>query len=216
MSALLLTVFSPLIVAVAAAIKLDSRGPVFFRCRRVGFHGNDLQMLKFRKMRHAATGAALTLVDDNRFTRVGHWLAKSKLDEVPQLWNVLRGEMSLVGPRPEDPKFVELQRAEYETILTVRPGVTGLCQLAFAKEGEILDRDDRVGDYVARLLPQKAALDKFYAEQRSLRLDLRVLAWTAIAVFARRDVAVHRATARMNLRRRPDVKPVAMTVEGQA
>jgi lipopolysaccharide/colanic/teichoic acid biosynthesis glycosyltransferase len=214
-SALLLTVFLPLIGAVAIAIKLDSRGPVFFRCRRVGFRGSELRMLKFRKMRHAAKGAALTLVDDGRFTRVGRWLAKSKLDELPQLWNVLRGEMSLVGPRPEDPKFVELRRADYDTILTVKPGMTGLCQLAFAKEGEILDPKDRVADYVARLLPQKAALDQVYAVRRSLLLDLRVLVWTAIAVFARRDVAVHRGTGRMNLRRRPTAKALALATEGR-
>lgn len=216
-SALLLTVFLPLVLVVAAVIKLDSRGPVFFRCRRVGFGGGDLRMLKFRKMRHAAAGTALTLADDGRFTRVGKWLAKSKLDELPQLWNVLKGEMSLVGPRPEDPKFVELQRVEYDTILTVKPGITGLCQLAFAKEGEILDPEDRVADYVNRLLPQKAALDKVYAQRRSLLLDLKILIWTSIAVFARRDVAVHRATARMNLRRRPKAaETVAVATEGQA
>jgi lipopolysaccharide/colanic/teichoic acid biosynthesis glycosyltransferase len=199
-AAFLLLLFAPLLLVVALAIKVDSRGPVFFRCRRVGYRGAELAMLKFRKMRDSASGVALTLADDARFTRVGRWLAKTKLDELPQLWNVLKGEMSLVGPRPEDPEFVELRRSDYDVILTVKPGITGLCQLAFAKEGEILDPDDRVGAYVNRLLPQKASLDRLYAEGRSFVLDLKILAWTAVAVVARRDVAVNRVTCALTVR----------------
>jgi lipopolysaccharide/colanic/teichoic acid biosynthesis glycosyltransferase len=200
-SAFILLLFLPLLVAVAVAIKVDSRGPVFFRCRRVGYRGAELAMLKFRKMHESASGVALTLADDARFTRIGRWLAKTKLDELPQLWNVLKGEMSLVGPRPEDAEFVALRRSDYDVILTVKPGITGLCQLAFAKEGEILDPDDRVGAYVDRLLPQKAALDRLYAERRSLVLDVRILVWTAVAVLLRRDVAVHRSTCALTVRR---------------
>src|SRR5436309_909229 len=102
-SVALLTVSLPIFLAAATAIKLDSRGPVFFRCRRVGFRGRDLQMLKFRKMHEGAAGAAVTLCGDERFTPVGRVLAKTKIDELPQLWNVLKGDMTLVGPRPEDP-----------------------------------------------------------------------------------------------------------------
>jgi lipopolysaccharide/colanic/teichoic acid biosynthesis glycosyltransferase len=210
----LLLVFLPLLVVVAAAIRLDSRGPIFFRCRRVGFRGAELQMLKFRKMRDGAPGAAVTLSTDERFTSVGRVLAKTKLDELPQLWNVLRGEMTLVGPRPEDPQFVAL-RSDYASILTVKPGVTGFCQLAFAKEGDILDRADLVRDYVERLLPQKVALDLLYVNGRSLQLDLRILAWTSVAVLARRDIAVNRSTGRLGLRRRPRrEEPVAVPAAG--
>lgn len=216
-AALLIVLLLPLGAAAAAAIKLDSRGPVFFRCRRVGFRGQDLAMLKFRKMHDSASGVALTLSDDDRFTRVGRWLASTKLDELPQLWNVLRGQMSLVGPRPEDPGFVELRRDDYAVILSVKPGMTGLCQLAFAKESEILDADDRVGAYVTRLLPQKAALDSLYAQRRSVFMDLKILFWTAIAVMGRRDVAVNRRSGDLNLRRRPKATALAAApAEGRA
>jgi lipopolysaccharide/colanic/teichoic acid biosynthesis glycosyltransferase len=202
-SAVLLVVLLPVVVLTAAVVKLDSRGPVFFRCRRVGFRGAQFQMLKFRKMRSGVLGAPVTLSADSRFTPVGRILAKTKIDELPQLWNVLKGEMSLVGPRPEDQVFVDLHTENYTTILAVKPGITGLCQLAFAKEGEILDDEDCVADYVERLLPQKVELDLLYIRHRSLRLNLRILVWTAIAVLLRRHVAVHRGTGRMTLRRRP-------------
>jgi lipopolysaccharide/colanic/teichoic acid biosynthesis glycosyltransferase len=216
-AAVVLLLVSPVFALVAVAIKLDSRGPVFFRCRRVGFRGKELAMLKFRKMQDSASGVALTLADDGRFTRIGKWLAKTKLDELPQLWNVLKGEMTLVGPRPEDAEFVELRRSDYDVILSVKPGITGLCQLAFAKEGEILDPDDRVTSYVSRLLPQKAALDRLYAEHRSLLMDVKILFWTALAVLARRDVAVHRSTGRLS-RRQPRTAAAFATApaEGQA
>jgi lipopolysaccharide/colanic/teichoic acid biosynthesis glycosyltransferase len=203
MAGMLLFVFLPLLVVIAAAIRLDSRGPIFFRCRRVGFRGAELQMLKFRKMRDGAAGAALTLSADERFTSVGRLLARTKLDELPQLWNVLKGEMTLVGPRPEDPQFVALRSEDYASILTVKPGVTGLCQLAFAKEGDILDPEERTRDYVERLLPQKVALDLLYATRRSLLVDLRILAWTSVTVVARREIAVNRNTGTLGLRRRP-------------
>jgi lipopolysaccharide/colanic/teichoic acid biosynthesis glycosyltransferase len=199
---LLLLVLLPLIVVVAAAIRAESPGPAFFRCRRVGHRGKEFGMLKFRKMREGAQGPKLTSPDDERFTRFGRWLASSKLDEVPQLWNVLLGQMSFVGPRPEDPRFVEIEAEAYAEILSVKPGITGLSQLAFARESDILDPNDRFGHYVGRLLPQKTRLDRVYAADRSLTMDARILFWTAVAV-AGREVAVHRETGRLNLRRRP-------------
>jgi lipopolysaccharide/colanic/teichoic acid biosynthesis glycosyltransferase len=202
-SSALLLLALPVVVVVASAIKLDTGGPVFFRCRRVGFRGSELRMLKFRKMRNDACGAAVTLSDDERFTRVGRVLAKAKIDELPQLWHVLKGEMTLVGPRPEDPEFVALRGADYATILKVKPGITGLCQLAFAKECDVLDRQDCVRDYVERLLPQKTELDLLYVGRHSLLMDLSILGWTGVAVLLRRDVAVDRSTGRLGLRRRP-------------
>jgi lipopolysaccharide/colanic/teichoic acid biosynthesis glycosyltransferase len=130
-------------------------------------------------------------------------LRRLGVDELPQLVNVLKGEMSLVGPRPEDPSFVEPRRTDFEQILRVRPGITGLSQLAFAKEMAILDPADRVGDYERRLLPAKLFLDEFYVAHSSLRMYLRILLWTVVAVVLRRDVAVSRKTGHMNLRRRP-------------
>jgi lipopolysaccharide/colanic/teichoic acid biosynthesis glycosyltransferase len=207
----LLVFLLPLLVLVAAALKLSSRGPLFFRSSRVGFEGQELAMLKFRKMRVGASGAALTTRDDVRFTRLGKLLARLKIDEIPQLWNVLKGEMSLVGPRPEDRSFVATRPDAYSTILTVKPGITGLCQLAFANESEILDREAAVDDYVRRLLPQKIALDLLYVERQSLLLDLRILLWTTVVVLLRRHVSVHRTTGELTLRRRPEAQTAAVT-----
>ena len=202
--AVVLSVISlPVGLLVALAIKLDSPGPVFFRCPRVGSGGRPFGMLKFRKMYDGARGPGLTATEDDRFTRVGRVLARSKLDELPQLWNVLRGQMSLVGPRPEDPSFVATRPEDFALVLSVRPGITGLSQLAFANESAILDPDDRVTDYLDRILPQKMGLDALYACRRSLAMDIRILSWTVVAVILRRDVAVHRGSGRTTLRRRP-------------
>jgi lipopolysaccharide/colanic/teichoic acid biosynthesis glycosyltransferase len=204
-AALLLLLLLPVIFGVGVAIRLDSSGPAFYRCRRVGHCGVEFEMLKFRKMRDDAQGPALTATRDERFTRLGRFLASSKLDEVPQLWNVLRGEMSLVGPRPEDPSFAALQPEAYAEILRVKPGITGYSQLAFARESEILDAQDRVSFYVERLLPQKAGLDRLYASHRTVMTNLRILRWTAVAVLFGHEVAVNRETGRVTRRRRPPI-----------
>jgi lipopolysaccharide/colanic/teichoic acid biosynthesis glycosyltransferase len=213
----LLLALAPLLILCALAIKLDSRGPVFYRCNRVGYRGRRLSMLKFRKMHHRATGGALTLGRDDRFTRVGRVLARLKLDELPQLWNVLRGDMSLIGPRPEDPSFVRLHREAYEEIVSVRPGITGLSQLAFARESDILDPLDPVGYYTGRLLPQKIGLDCLYAREWTFAMDLRILWWTLVAVVSRTDVAVSRETGTLRRRVRTAVAvgqaPIAVALE---
>jgi lipopolysaccharide/colanic/teichoic acid biosynthesis glycosyltransferase len=222
-SGVLLVLLALPIATIVLLIRLDSPGPGFYRARRIGFRGREFAMLKFRKMRDDASGPALTTKGDERFTRLGHFLANSKLDEVPQLWNVLKGQMSLVGPRPEDPGFVEELADSYETILEVRPGITGLSQLAFAKESEILDPEDSVGHYVSAILPQKVLMDQLYARRRSLLMDARILFWTTAAVLLRRSVAVHRETGRMNVRRRGmrsqpvELEPVAVrqSVDGR-
>ncbi|HET9243520.1 MAG TPA: sugar transferase, partial [Gaiella sp.] len=149
-------------------------------------------------------GEALTADMDVRFTRIGRYLARWKLDELPQLVNVLRGQMSLVGPRPEDPRFVRWDDSDFAEIQRVRPGITGLVQLAFAREAEILDPTDRVGCYIDRILPQKVHLDLLYARTRSIRGDLRILAWTIVPVVLRRDVAVNRRTGSLTVRRRTE------------
>ncbi len=192
----------PLIAVVSLLVRIESPGPTFYRAQRVGRGGRTLRMLKFRKMHHNASGAPLTASQDDRFTRVGRLLARTKIDELPQLWHVLRGEMSLIGPRPEDPGFVAERREDYAQILTVRPGVTGLSQIAFAEESQILCKVDPVGHYRSRIFPQKIGLDRMYADRPTLRMDLSILFWTCAAVLLRRQVAVHRETGRMNLRRR--------------
>ncbi|MEN3279931.1 MAG: hypothetical protein V7607_1071 [Solirubrobacteraceae bacterium] len=203
-----LVVLSPLFLALGVLIVLDSRGPVFYRAQRVGFRGEPLSMLKFRKMHRTAAGAALTTADDDRLTRVGRWLARTKLDELPQLWHVLRGEMSLVGPRPESPGFVERHRDDYAVILATRPGLTGYSQLAFAREGSILDPEDPQAHYLDRLLPQKVGLDRMYASRMSTRRDLRILVATFMTIALRQPVAVNRQTGALTRRRRPAESPV--------
>ena len=162
-------------------------------------------MLKFRKMHDGASGPALSSPDDERFTRLGSFLARTKLDELPQLWNVLKGEMSLVGPRPEDPAFVELRREAYSTILEVRPGITGLSQLAFARESEVLDPDDRMGHYVEQAsCRRRSRWTASTRKQRTLGMDMKILWWTLRAVVGGCDVAVHRDDGAAHAARAPD------------
>jgi lipopolysaccharide/colanic/teichoic acid biosynthesis glycosyltransferase len=199
---LALVLLAPVFAVIAALIALDSPGPVFYRAERVGFRGRPLRMLKFRKMRDDATGGLLTVANDERLTRVGAWLVRLKLDELPQLWHVLRGDMSLVGPRPESPDFVERFAADYRLILQVRPGITGFTQLAFACECRILDRHDPGGHYVKALLPQKVLLDRLYASGSSLRRDAEILVATLGTLVLRLPIAVNRVTGALTLRRR--------------
>lgn len=201
-SAGLLIVLSPVILGCAVAIRLESSGPAFYRARRVGRDGRDLFVLKFRKMAEDAGGQPLTGDVDPRFTRIGRFLSRTKLDELPQLWNVLCGAMSLVGPRPEDARFVSLHAPEYTEIVSVRPGVTGLCQLAFARESEILDPENRLGHYVEAILPQKVALDQIYVRSRTFVGDMKILIWTVLPLILRVEVAVDRTTGALTVRRR--------------
>jgi lipopolysaccharide/colanic/teichoic acid biosynthesis glycosyltransferase len=202
LASVILTAAIPLLLVIAAAIKLDSRGPVLYRVRRVGYRGAPLMMLKFRKMHREATGVPLTANRDERLTRVGSFLHRTRLDELPQFWDVLRGRMSIIGPRPEDPEFVALHADAYKHILAVRPGITGPSQLAFAEEHKILDENDAIGDYIRRILPQKVGLDMRYADGPRMRVDLAVFGWTVVAMLLHRPIAVHRSTLRMNIRKR--------------
>jgi lipopolysaccharide/colanic/teichoic acid biosynthesis glycosyltransferase len=153
-------------------------------------------------MRAHPSGPKLTTHNDTRFTRVGTVLARSKLDELPQLLNVLKGDMSLIGPRPEDPGFVAQRSEDYEVIHRTRPGITGLAQLAFAEESRILSAEDPVRHYLQEIFPQKCGLDRLYVGSPSVRTDLRILVWTLVAIVVRRPVAVDRRTGRMTFRRR--------------
>jgi lipopolysaccharide/colanic/teichoic acid biosynthesis glycosyltransferase len=170
-------------IAVAAAIRAESPGPILFRATRVGRHRSLFSMFKFRKMHDTATGDPLTRANDERFTRIGKFLARSKFDELPQLLNVVRGDMSLVGPRPEDPKFVSSCPEDFDTVLTVRPGITGLAQIRYRNEHELFEgAEDPVRYYKEVLMPKKLMLDKYYARHQSWQLDVRILLWTMIAL----------------------------------
>jgi len=206
LSGSMLVLFSPLILVLSLAIFLDDGGSVFFRARRVGKGGAEFMMLKFRKMRMGSGGLPLTSAGDERFTRLGHFLVGTKLDELPQLWNVLRGQMSLVGPRPEDPTLVARGADLFADVLTVKPGITGFAQLAYARENEVLgdaNGDERIDAYFERVLPQKLVLDRLYAGAFGLATYLRILWWTMVAVVLRKDVAVDRRDGRIGVRRRP-------------
>jgi lipopolysaccharide/colanic/teichoic acid biosynthesis glycosyltransferase len=177
-----LLAFVPVFLIIALAIKLDSGGPVFYRARRIGQAGRPFQMYKFRTMGVGAdrAGPALTYQDDPRVTPVGQWLRHVRLDELPQLLNVLRGEMSLVGPRPEAPEYVQHEQAIWRQVLSVRPGICGLAQLEFAvDEVSLLNNQSTVDqDYRLRILPVKLQLDLNYVDKQSLLLDLKLLAQT--------------------------------------
>jgi lipopolysaccharide/colanic/teichoic acid biosynthesis glycosyltransferase len=181
----------------ALAVWLDSPGPVLYRSRRIGRGGLPFDMLKFRTMVRDAAGPPLSARRDERYTPLGRTLASSRLDELPQLWNVLRGDMRLVGPRPELEDFVRDFPAEYEHILSVPPGLTGPAQVAYAWEGEILARAqavDRARLYREEILPYKLAIDMRYAQRHSVRGDLllltRTLALPVVRAARHLDVAL--------------------------
>lgn len=184
-----LIVLLPLLLLVATAIKLDSSGPVFFRQWRVGRRFRRFGIYKFRTMIDDAfdRGLPITVGQDSRITRVGKILRKTKIDELPQLLNVLKGDMSLVGPRPEVPRYVELFRPDYEHILKVRPGLTDLASLKYSDEASILGQSaNPERDYVARLLPDKIRLAKEYIQRSSLLFDVKLIVETIIKLFGHR------------------------------
>ncbi len=186
LSLLALVLLCPLLLAVALWVRLDSQGPVLFRPQRVGRGGRLFGILKSRTMQvnAEAAGLQITVGQDPRITSAGRWLRRSKLDELPQLLNVLRGEMSMVGPRPEVPRYVALYPADQRaTVLSVRPGITDLASLAFRDESTLLARSaDPERTYVEEILPIKLRHACDYVVRRSLWLDLRILALTALVL----------------------------------
>lgn len=171
-----MVLLAPLFLPIAIWIKIDSRGPVIFRQERVGQFGRLFQILKFRSMvvRPASDGSLLTVGADRRVTRAGQFLRRYKMDELPQLINVVRGDMSLVGPRPEVPKYVALySEDERNTVLSVRPGITDPASIMFASESELLGRsDDPELTYVRTILPQKLHMYQEYVRTRSFLGDI--------------------------------------------
>ena len=184
-----LVLLSPLLLAVAAVVKLSSPGPVFFAQHRMGRDFRPFFIYKFRSMTKDAPqrGGPITFGDDPRITPVGRVLRKTKIDELPQLLNVLKGDMSLVGPRPEAICYVEMFRGDYEEILRVRPGVTDLASLKYRDEATVLGRAaNPEEEYVQRILPEKIRLAKEYIARSSFLLDLTIIAKTAFRLLSDR------------------------------
>ena len=183
-SGLALLVGFPLLMAVAVAVAIDSGFPVVFRQARVGREFRHFNLLKFRSMVASEHGPRITVLGDRRVTRVGRFLRATKMDELPQFWNVLSGDMSLVGPRPEVPEYVELFRARYKHILSIRPGITDIASLRFRDEEKLLAQSpEPLREYVERLLPLKLDLADEYLRQRSLRLDFLIMVKTLLVTF---------------------------------
>src|SRR5262249_39073602 len=158
-----LALLAPLMAAIAALVRLSSPGPILFRQKRVGVNERLFLLYKFRTMRVGHVGSSVTAGDDPRVTPIGRWLRQTKWDELPQLFNVLKGEMSLVGPRPEVPEYVRHYTPEQRQVLAVRPGITGVSQLEFRCEEALLaGRDDVEAYYLSVVLPAKLRLDLRY------------------------------------------------------
>jgi len=187
LSALILLVCAPLIAVIALAIRLESRGPVFYRQERIGKDGKPFLLFKFRKMPKdlPKQGPMLTGRFDPRLTHVGRFLERTKLDELPQLLNILRGDMTLVGPRPEVRKFIPYYPEKWKTVLSVKPGIVGLNQVYHRNESELFPTDcsDIEEYYIRHILPDKLDIDIRYVERRGFWFDLWILlraAWVTV------------------------------------
>lgn len=181
-----LLVLSPVFLLIAIFIHRDTPGPIFYRGPRMGRNGMPFGILKFRTMYErpeSYAGAHVTAQDDRRITPFGQWLRETKVNELPQLWNVLVGNMSLVGPRPEDPDYVadwpEDARAE---LLSVRPGITSPASIVYRDEEKMLSTHNLEDDYLIKILPTKLRLDQLYLRNRSILTDLDVIFWTAVVL----------------------------------
>jgi len=177
-----LLILSPLFAVVAALVRSDSAGPVIFRAERIGRNGIPFTLYKFRSMTvdPALRGPAITVDKDARVTRIGLVLRRSKLDELPQLANVLLGDMSLVGPRPEDPRYVAFYSSEQREILRVRPGITSPASVKYRDEERQLRGQDWEHVYVHRIMPAKLAIDLDYIQRRTVWSDIGVIVKTVL------------------------------------
>lgn len=173
-SSLGLLLFSPLLLVLALIVKLSSPGPIFYRAKRVGQFGKSFYLFKFRSMVNNADqlGPGVTGAQDTRVNRIGQFLRRTKLDELPQLLNVLKGDMSLVGPRPEDPRYVAFYTDEQRQILKLRPGMTSKASVAYRNEEAMLVGEDMETYYVRHVMPAKLAIDMEYSKQESIYKDI--------------------------------------------
>jgi lipopolysaccharide/colanic/teichoic acid biosynthesis glycosyltransferase len=185
-SVILLVLFAPFYLLIALVIKLDSSGPVHYKAHRVGKNGRLFKLLKFRTMKVNSSnlGPAITQKADPRITRIGKILREIKVDEIPQLWNVIRGDMSLVGPRPEDPRYVEKYNEEQRKVLLVRPGLSSPASIEYRHEEKLLSTQaDNIEDYYVRqVMPKKLKIDLDYVENQSLIRDVAICFKTAYTI----------------------------------
>lgn len=182
-------VLLPVLALISLGIRLTSAGPALFRQERVGKDGKLFQILKFRTMVKDAEeiGLKITVGKDPRVTPLGQFLRRFKLDELPQIVNILKGEMSFVGPRPEVPRYVALYDEEQRKVLSIRPGVTDLASIKFRRESEILGRaEDPEKTYIEEIMPQKLRINLEYVEKASLSYDIRLIGLTLREVFFER------------------------------
>lgn len=178
LSCLGLLLLFPLFVVVAVWIVIDNPGPVFYRQMRVGKDGKDFGLLKFRSMRIGADKESLITIGehDSRITRAGYYIRKYKLDELPQLWNVLTGDMSLVGPRPEVRRYVDMYTDEQRQVLTVRPGITDYASIEYIDENRLLAQaEDPDRTYIEEILPAKIALNMRYIKHQTLGEYMKII-----------------------------------------
>jgi lipopolysaccharide/colanic/teichoic acid biosynthesis glycosyltransferase len=181
---LLLFLISPLMLAIALSVKLTSKGPILFRQLRVGKDGREFRLIKFRSMRHGCPGPKVTRAGDPRVTAIGRIIRKSKLDELPQLFNVVRGDMSFVGPRPDVAEYLRQLNQAQRQILRLRPGITSLATLRYRKEEQLLSQvnDNLETFYCNELLPAKVRTDLDYARNAGFTSDLSILFRTLGAI----------------------------------
>lgn len=173
-----LIILLPFFIIIALFIVIDSRGGIFYKQIRVGKNGNDFKLFKFRSMKtNSDKGSLLTVGGrDSRITKIGYFIRKYKIDELPQLINVLLGDMSLVGPRPEVRRYVDLYNAEQKMVLTVKPGITDYASIEYRNENEILGKADNPEQiYIDEIMPAKLKLNLKYIEEKSFMVDLRII-----------------------------------------
>lgn len=175
-----LLLLAPVFAVIALWIRSTSPGPVFYRATRVGRNGKLFHLYKFRTMRQDAdrTGPGITRSADDRITPVGALLRRSKLDEFPQLLNVLKGDMSLVGPRPEDPRYVTHYTPDERIVLAVRPGMTSLASIRYRNEEQLLQGENWEETYIHKVMREKLRVDRRYVEKWSMALDVQILFYT--------------------------------------
>lgn len=182
-----LLLLSPLFLLISLLVRSTSRGRAFYRAERIGKDGHAFRLYKFRSMKETASriGSGITRRDDARITRVGTFLRKYKLDELPQFINVLKGEMSLVGPRPEDPRFIEFYPEHLRDILQRKPGITSPASLLMRNESALLTSDNHEQQYIDEILPAKLAIDFEYFSRATFSSDIQIILKTALSVFQR-------------------------------
>ncbi len=177
-------VLSPFLIIIAILIKLDSKGSVFFKQTRITKDSKEFQIYKFRTMRENTEGnKQITVGNDNRITKIGSFLRKTKLDELPQFINILKGEMSFVGPRPEVPKYVALYTDEQKEILKIRAGITDYASIYFSNESEILGEQENPEEfYIKKIMPYKIELNKKYLKEIGIITDIKLIFLTIFKI----------------------------------